>query len=978
MRFRVLGAIEVEADGGPVPIVGHRLRALLSALLLQPNEVVGTDRLVDSIWGADLPDVPTNALQQVVTRLRSRLGNGAECLTTAPGGYRILVAPGQLDADAFETSYRQARQLADVDPESALKEIESALGWWRGPAYGEFATGFAQAASVRLDELRAAAAEDRVELLLRTGAEGTAVAAARELVGTAPLRERPVELLMRALHASGRVADALAVYRAHRELLAEELGLDPPATLRDLEARILNDDAPVVAAAPPARPAPPGIPRSELPGRPGTIIGRDDDLALVRDQLATRPLVSIVGPGGVGKTRLALELAHEAALAGEPVVWVDLSAVEPGRSADLVAEAAGVDMPRGPDPHSALGASLGASSVLLCLDNAETVLDGLAPLVEALLEHAPRMRILATSRERLAVHSEHVHRLAPLAVPTGPDAHNPAVQLFLARASGLAEPMTESALEDIALLCRRLDGLPLALELGAAQAPTFGVREFSEHVAEELDLLAGGRRTAAARHRALRAVIDASYHLLTPDEATLCARLAVFPGRFGLEDARSVCAGEPIDAKAVGPVLARLAEQSLVQSAGGRFWLLDTLRTYARERIGDDELLRLRGRHARHVADRVVALQWQQRPETEAACVEQLNTMSPDLHAAWAYAAEHDRSLAVELAAAMYDFAYLRQRLDLLDWGRQVAEWDVSHPDLSQALAVGAAGAWAAGDLAAAEGLALRGLSLDDGTGRPSRARSMSQAGNLAMFAGDFDEAVRRYEECVSLNLAEGRPIAALIAEIAICQATTYAGRAEQVLDRLADLRRRARRTGNPSALAWASFVTGEAIGDSDVPAALAAYRRAMEAALEVDNRLFLGLARSSAVVLAGRHGTADAALAEFGRVLDEWDELGNIAAQWWVLMNFAILFTRLGEDRPAALLAGAFLGIEGRTYMLLGDEERLQNAVTELSARLGETVAETTFAEGGELSVADAVALARETMDRLTADEPRTDSGTG
>jgi len=570
-----------------------------------------------------------------------------------------------------------------------------------------------------------------------------------------------------------------------------------------------------------------------------------------------------------------------------------------------------------------------------------------------------------------------VHRLSPLPLPSGPDAHNPAIQLFLARASGLSEPLTEAALEDIALLCRRLDGLPLALELGAAQAPTFGVRQFSDHIADELDLLAGGRRTAAARHRTLRAVVDASYHLLTPEEATLFARLAVFPGSFDLADVRSVCADDRIDAKSAGPVLARLAEQSLVQTVSGRFWLLDTLRTYAVERLGDDELLGLRGRHARLVADRVAELSWQHQPETEPACVARLTAMTADLHAAWAYAVEHDRHLGVELAASMYDFAYLRQRLDLLDWGRQAAEWDVSHPDLSQALAVGAAGAWASGDLPAAEKLALRGLALEDGESRPRRARSMSQAGNLAMFTGNFDEAIRRYEECIRLNLAEGRPIAALIAEVAICQTLTYAGRADEALDRLTDLRRRARETRNPTAIAWASYVTGEAIGDADVPAALAAYRDAVEESLKVDNRLFLGLARSSAVVLAGRHGTARDALTEFERVMDEWDELGNVAAQWWVLMNCSILFTRLGEDRPAALLSGAFLGTEGRTYMLLGDESRLQAAVDELSERLGPAVMQSCLAEGGELSIDDAVALARETMSRLgSTDLPSTDSG--
>ena len=348
MRFKVLGPLEVEGDDGPVPIVGQRPRALLTALLLQPNAVVSTERLVDALWGEDPPEAPANALQQVVTRLRARLGDGASCLVH--GARRIpgrSSRPEALDAEQFESGYRRARQLRDADPDAAARELEGALALWRGPAYGEFATGFAQAPSVRLAELRTAASEDHVELLIRTGAATDAVAAARELVASAPLRERPVELLMRALHACGRVADALAAYRAHRELLADELGLDPPAALRELEARILQDDLPGPARAELYRATAPLPVRVVLPGRPGAIVGREDDLAIVRRCLVDRPLVTLVGPGGVGKTRLALELAHELALEGRPVAWVDLSAVEEGRLADLVADATGVDMPRG-------------------------------------------------------------------------------------------------------------------------------------------------------------------------------------------------------------------------------------------------------------------------------------------------------------------------------------------------------------------------------------------------------------------------------------------------------------------------------------------------------------------------------------------------------------------------------------------------------------------------------------------------------
>ncbi len=972
MLFRVLGPLEIEGDDGQVQVAGRRPRALLTALLLQPNLVVPADRLVDAVWGEEPPDAPANALQQIVTRLRSRLGPGADCLVTAPGGYQLIVVPGALDADEFEAGYRSVRALLESDPEAAARRLEAVLALWRGQAYGEFSTGFAQAPAVRLAELRAAALEDQVELLLRLGAPADGVAAARQLVGDAPLRERPVELLMRSLYACGRAAEALEVFRQHCQLFADELGLDPPAALRNLQVQILQDSLVEPAMPSAVRTGARPLARVSLPRRPGRIIGRDDDLEIVRRCLVDKAMVSLVGPGGVGKTRLALEVAHEVAADDQPVVWMDLSAVETGRLADLVAEAAGVDMPRGQDPRTTLGSSLHGWSAMLCLDNAETVLGEVAPLVEVLLDNAPRLRVLATSRERLAVDGEHVHLLAPLPVPSGPDGDNPAIRLFVERASGLRQPPTEAELADIAVLCRRLDGLPLAIELGAARAPAFGIREFSAHIAGELDLLAGGRRTAAARHRTLTAVIDASYGLLTPDEALLFGRLAVFPGKFRLEDVRAVCADHRLAGAVVGPLLFRLAEQSLVQMGGGRFWLLETLRTYAAARLDANDVVTLRGRHARAVADRIAELRWQDAPEAEAACVTELAAMTADLHAAWAYAATHDSLLAVELAAVIYDFAYQRQRLDLLDWGRQVAEWDeVQHPELSQALATGAAAAWAAGDLEAAQRIALRGIASGDGATRPRRARSVGQAANLAMFAGNFEEAIRRFTESVDLNLAEGRPVAALLSEVSVCQATTYAGRTADARERLADLRVRAGQVANPSAEAWAYYVTGEATADIDVPAALAAYRSSMVESAKVDNRLFLGLARSSAVALAARQGSAHDGLAEFERVMEEWDALGNVTAQWWVLMSLATLFARLGEDRPAALLAGAVLGTGERTYMLLGDERRLEDAVRRVSERLGDVAARAALAEGGGLTIDECVALARSTI-RSTADTAR------
>jgi tetratricopeptide (TPR) repeat protein len=247
----------------------------------------------------------------------------------------------------------------------------------------------------------------------------------------------------------------------------------------------------------------------------------------------------------------------------------------------------------------------------------------------------------------------------------------------------------------------------------------------------------------------------------------------------------------------------------------------------------------------------------------------------------------------------------------------------------------------------------------------------VGQAGNLAMFRGDFDQAIARFEEADRLNRAEGRDLAALLCEVCVCQAMTYAGRAAEARTRLVELRRRARASRNPSAVAWTYYVTGDATAEDDVPAALAAYRTAVEESLKVDNRLFLGLARSAGVALAARLGSPQDALAEFERVMDDWDELGNVAAQWWVLLQVCLLLTRLGRDRPAALLAGAVLANETQTYMLLGDTDRLQASIATLTTRLGGRTAEDTLAEGAALGFDDIAALARRTITAARTREP-------
>ena len=970
--FRVLGPLAVEGDDGPIEIPGDRPRALLTALLLQPNAIVSADRLVDIVWGDDGPDRPANALQQVVARLRNRLGPLAEHLQTAPGGYTLAVAEESLDAELFETHCRRARDCAQSDLSRSAALLDEALELWRGQAYAELAGGVARPASVRLEELRLTALEDRASLHLATGAYADAVATARTLIAADPLRERPVELLMRALHAGGRTPEALEAFREHRERLAEDLGLDPSADLRSLETRILQD-----GLAPPARAASPPVAVSSLPWRAGELLGRESELEQLLTCLAEQRLVTLVGPGGVGKTRLVLEAAHQLSADGTPVWWADVTTVPAGRLLDALAEASGTENPRGSDPVGVLAGSLRTVPGVLVVDNAESLLDELAPVVERLVASVPGLLVLATSRERLAVGAEHVHLVAPLPLPSGPDPDNPAIRLFLDRAHGLeAGHVTEEDLELIGELCLRLDGLPLAIELGAARAPAFGLREFNTYLGEGIDLLSGGRRTAAARHRTLRAVVDASYALLGEGEAVLLARLTVFPGTFTLEHVRAVCADDVLDARAVAQSLARLVEQSMVQSGEGRFWLLETLRAYAAEHLDAAGRQWLRVSHARNVAARLRTMSWQQAPATEPEVVAAVARMSADLHLAWEHAVADDRDLAVELAAGIYDFAYARQRRDLLEWGLVVAEWDVDHPELPRALATAATAAWADGDLHEAERLARRGLAAGHGADDPATARSMVQSANLAMFAGRQDEAIGRFERAGALYAAAGEHVQSLMTRMSVCQAMSYAGRTEEAATAMQGLLAAALALGNPTAISWAHFVTGETLSHADPPAAIAAFRSSAEEGQRSDNRLFVMLARSALVTLAAREGESDEALREFESVLEQWLDLRNEASMWGVLAVLVPLLVRVGDLREAAVLASAVRANRDRQPLWERNEPDLLACLAQAETRLGADEVQHLVATGAVMPADAAVAQARRAIrharDGLSPDTPR------
>ncbi|MGW6272357.1 AfsR/SARP family transcriptional regulator [Streptomyces sp. NPDC055060] len=600
MRICLLGPVEATADDAtPVALGGVRLRMLLARLALEGGRPVSVDALVDGLWGERPPADAGNALQALVSRLRRAL-RGVGTVDSAAGGYRLAVRDADVDAHRFEELAGQGRrELAAGRAEAASATLGDALALWRGPALADVLEApFARPAATRLDDLRAAAAEDRFDAELRLGRYADILADLESAGAERPLAERVAALRMRALSAAGRNADALGVYEEMRGRLDDELGVDPSAELKDLHLALLRGEVEQPAApAAEAAPAP-----HRLPARLTSFIGRDAELDRLAALLATSRLVTLVGPGGAGKTRLALEAVtrHRAYHRGR--VWfVPLAGVG---TPDQLADAVHAALSTGPSGEGARAGRvtevLDVGEAVLVLDNCEHLVDAAADLAHELLDKLPHLRILATSREPLAITGEALCHLGPLGVPAGdPElaeaAGSAAVRLFVDRASGVRPgfALDASTAGPVVEICRRLDGLPLALELAAAKLRSMSVGQIARRLDDRFRLLTSGSRTALPRQRTLLAVVEWSWDLLDEPERTLARRLSVFPGGATLAALEAVCSDETLPADDVLYVVGSLVEKSLLDTAEDtdgeqRYRMSETVRAFAAGRLAQE------------------------------------------------------------------------------------------------------------------------------------------------------------------------------------------------------------------------------------------------------------------------------------------------------------------------------------------------------------------------------------------------------
>ena len=603
LEVRLLGPFEVVVGGKPVDVPGAKRQALVACLALRTGRVVSTDTLVEALWGSDLPSAPRNAVQHHVTRLRRALG--PDTIRLAADGYALEGAVA--DAMEFEELLAAARgALRAGDARGARDTIADALDLWRGPALlGLPQSSWATAEAGRLDTLRVDALEERFEAALALGEHAHLVPAIRAALEESPFRERLWGQLMLALYRSGRQADALEVFQEVRRMLLEELALEPGPELRRLQEAILAHD-PAIAPVPVAPQR-----RGNLPASSTSFIGREAELAQVAELLRGHRLVTLTGPPGVGKSRLALEAVRSAESELRDGAWhVDLARA--ATSADVVRLAAQCLDVRGADPLARTVARLHETDAMLVFDSCEHVIEETARVVETVLRGCPGVRVLATSREVLHVPGEVRFAVSPLAVPdlgSREAVGAPAVELFTARAHA-ARPGFELTDEDAWLaveISRLVDGLPLAIELAAARVNVLGLAEILALVSRRLELLheRHERPASDAGRAALGTLVEWSYDLLHTDEKTLLHHVAVHRGGAPLHALVEAGADHGLDEMTVVELLGTLVDKSIVTvsfpSTDARYDVLDTVRDYVLERLAESGGLgAARKSHAEH------------------------------------------------------------------------------------------------------------------------------------------------------------------------------------------------------------------------------------------------------------------------------------------------------------------------------------------------------------------------------------------
>lgn len=994
MQIRVLGPLEVASgDRAPCAVRGARRRLLLATLVLHRNETCGIDRLVDVLFGQDPPARATGTVQSYVSRLRSDLGAEGDRVQTRPGGYRLAVGPDELDSARFERQVAGALEVLDREPRRAADLLREALGWWSsGRAFGEFVDDLAlQAESTRLEEVRQRAAEAHVEALLALADHAGAIDELETCIASWPLREGFRAQQMLALYRSGRQPEALQSFRRFRSELGSQLGLAPSGALADLEARMVRTDpsldaTPGLTSIGPAQVPSAGGLLGNLPRRVTALLGRDAELSQLTELLPTVPLLTITGAGGVGKTRLAMQLCERSAAEHPDGGW--LCDLAPIREDALVAEAVttALDVQRRQDRSTIEGLVevLQSRRLLIVLDNCEHVLGPIREVAEAVLRGCPGVRIVATSREPLGVDGETVWPLDPLSLPAADEAdpvmamESAAVRLFVARATA-AHPgfrLDPATVPSVVAICRRLDGLPLALELAAARVRSMTLADLDDELSDDFSILATSARSP--RHRTLEATVAWSYELLGLAEQGLFDRLSVFAGGFTVHDIEGVCADATVSADGIRGLLAALVDKSMVVAdvtrSPTRYSMLETLRQFGGARLGQaGHADGVHERHARWTIRLIEQAEVGLGGADEPVWMSRLEDAFADLRIAHRWMlSRHDADGALRLVTGAREFAFRRMRYELFTWAEATLELPAveDHPLLPAALAVAAYGRFVRGDLDGAETLAERSLEAERRLGTPSCGLHLRTLANVFYYRGQAFEAAETCQRMVEAARGSGDDarLAHALYMASVGQASDARVEASRLLaEEALDL---ARRIANPTSLASALYASALVVEESDPDRAVAMLEESIAHGAASGNRWIVAFAQTEVVSLAGRRGDLDGALRLAREVIDMWHRAGDWANQWLTLRHVAGVLALRGDHEAAATVHAAVRLASAELAMPIeaSDLRRVGAIFEQLPDALGHTRHAAAEARGAAMAADTVVRSTRDVIDRVLA----------
>jgi predicted ATPase/DNA-binding SARP family transcriptional activator len=950
---------------------------LLAALLVDAPGGVERDVLIERLWGHRPPATARTALQVHTGHLRRALepdhrGGPWSVLRTTANGYALKIDRASIDADHFESLLRRAEGRAEADPRGALGDVESARALWRGRPWGALADEpWLRGDVARIEELRRRSDELWADVQLALGCHELSVDDLARAVEAEPLREHRWEQLMLALYRCGRQAEALRAFQCARHTLTEELGIEPSPALRAVEQAVLVQDPNLDA---PSRTAP-ERPCHNLPAALKSLIGREDDLRATRKLVEASRLVTLSGVGGVGKTRLAVQCAADLVPRFADGAWlVELAPIsDPGLVAGRFAATLGLRERGGQSVTDMIADYLADRSILLVVDNCEHVIDAAAQLVDTLLNAVPHLHVLVTSREPFGLPYEQVFRVPVLEVPAPSDdtdvdrlAGCAAVQLFVERAGAVTASfeLTAENQADVAELCRRLDGIPLALELAAVRIDSMTPAEIVDHLEHRFQLL-GVDRKHAGRHQTLRGTIDWSHQLLERNEQTLFSRLSVFAGGWTIATARSVATGDGLDGPAVLDGLAGLVRKSMVVAENmaktTRYRMLESLRRYAHERLASSgEEVAVRTRHAEHFTRLVESLADDVRGPRQDAAYGTLLTDLDNIRAAfdWHLAAG-DAVTALRLVRILRTF-----------WTELMPSEGVQRALAAVALGGNASAAARAGGLADAAWIgyvngredcarhAEESVAVSQAAGIPPDPEALCTLALGDFFAGCFDRSLARLEEATLASRAIDDPYEIASALTGTCMARAILGDTDAALAAGEQALAIARDLGYVTQIAGSLAAIGFAWGAHDLERGVALLDESL--ALKSDTT-YSALARVVSGHLRVMLGDPDAALRLFGETLEIYGELGDPFYLPTSLEGTAAALCLRGRTTAAARLLGASEEVRRKlTLPGLPIEIALrQSALDMVAASVAEDERERELIVGRRLSVEETVAYA-------------------